>query len=38
MGSNIERARRYARDVLLQGNVPFCTKIYFPQIADASDK
>lgn len=37
MAANIERARMYARDVLLQGDVPFCPHIYFPQIADASD-
>ena len=37
MTANIERARMYARDVLLQGDVPFCPHIYFPQIADASN-
>ena len=37
MPANIERARIYARDVLLQGDVPFCPHIYFPQIADAND-
>lgn len=37
MPANIERARMYARDVLLQGDVPFCPHIYFPQIADANN-
>lgn len=37
MSTNIERARIYARDVLLQGDVPFCPHIYFPQIADSND-
>ncbi len=37
MTANIERARMYAHDVLLQGDVPFCPHIYFPQIADAND-
>lgn len=37
MPANIERARMYARDILLQGDVPFCPHIYFPQLADASD-
>jgi len=37
MPANIERARMYARDVLLQGDVPFCPHIYFSQLADAND-
>ena len=37
MADNIERAKGYAREILLQGDVPFCPHIYFPQIADASD-
>lgn len=37
MAANIERARMYARDVLLQGDIPFCPHIYFPQLADARD-
>ena len=37
MAANIERARMYARDVLLQGDIPFCPHIYFPQLADTRD-
>lgn len=34
---NIERAREYAREILLQGDIPFCPHIYFPQFADETD-
>lgn len=37
MAENIERAKGYAREILLQGDVPFCPHIYFPQIADAKN-
>lgn len=35
---NIFRAKEYAREVFLQGDIPICPQIYFPQFVSVADR
>ena len=37
VAANIEKAKQYAREVFLQGDIPICPHIYFTQFASVDD-
>ncbi|MDL2218106.1 hypothetical protein LJC27_05555 [Christensenellaceae bacterium OttesenSCG-928-M15] len=37
VGVNIEKAKQYTREVFLDGDIPVCPHIYFPQFASVED-
>lgn len=37
MEANIEKAKQYSREVFLQGDIPICPHIYFPQFANVEN-
>ena len=37
VSENMAKAKEYAREVFLEGNIPICPHVYFPQFASVED-